>query len=90
VVLRIEPGPPGNLTRTDTFYPGWVVTTPGVTRLPPKLQTFSVPAEVTRVEFRYRPVHLSATLTLSATTLGLLAAGMAGSGLIRRFRRPEK
>ena len=84
VVLRIEPGPPGNLTRTDSYYPGWEVTTPGVTRLPPKLQTFSVPAEVTRVVLRYRPVHLSATLALSATTLGVLAVGALGLVLIRK------
>lgn len=84
VVLGIEPGPPGNLTRTDTFYPGWAAITPGLTRVSPKPQTFSVPAEVIRVEFRYRPVYLSATLMLSAATLGVLAIAVLGSLSIGR------
>lgn len=73
IFLQIDPGPPGTLVRTDSYYPGWRVTTPGISARLGPAQTFAVPSGVTRVELRYRPSHLTATLWLSGGTLALMA-----------------
>ena len=88
VWLDLEPGPAGEILRTDSYYPGWSVVTPGVNPVPGKMQCFSVPAGVNQVQFRYRPRFLSQTLLASALAATGILLGCAISLRCRR-RSPE-
>ena len=75
ITLAIGPGPPGELIRTDTYYPGWRVDRGNadviLTFEAPCFARLRVPAEVTRVRLVYEPRYWWAGIAV-ATTGGLL------------------
>jgi hypothetical protein len=84
--LRIEAGPPGDLVRTDTYYPGWHAENPRTITQRRNAQgflAFSIPAEATDLVLRYRPSHHKATRLLCIASMVLTA------GLLLLARRPR-
>lgn len=77
ITLAIAPGPPGDLLRTDTYFPGWRVVAPDAIQLkpvPPCFAEMHVPAEVTRLTLKYEPRWWRAGLGVAAGSVALLFA----------------
>jgi hypothetical protein len=78
LTVSIAPGAPGELLRTDTFYPGWNAQFSGKSiplqhgRLP--FSSIELPASDTAstVTYTYRPSHLAATISVSIAALLLI------------------
>jgi len=69
IQLHIDPGPAGDLIRTDTYYPGWRVERTEAVRQfrdGSGFWAFSIPESATELRLRYTPRWLSIWLALSA------------------------
>ena len=87
--LRIEPGPAGELVRTDTYYPGWHVDSPAsVTqhRNSDGFLAFSIPPEATDLVLRYEPSWSNVTKPLSVVALAVTVLLLAGP----MWKRPPR
>ena len=72
ISIAFEPGPAGQIIRTDSYYPGWSASDEAIKSVPGQLQTYSVPAGIGQIEFRYRPRFFHQTLLASGVTGVLL------------------
>jgi hypothetical protein len=84
--LRIDAGVPGELVRTDTYYPGWRVEKPRAVaphRNNEGFLTLSIPAEATDLVLRYRPSYSEITRPVCVASLAMVAALLVAA---TRFR----
>jgi hypothetical protein len=73
--LHIEPGLPGELVRTDTYYPGWRVETPKSLkqhRNRSGFLTLSIPANSVDLVLRYVPSHHHLTMPVCLVSLVIM------------------
>ena len=88
IELRIAAGPPGELVRTDTYYPGWRAERPeGIAqrRNSDGFWAFSIPAAATDLILRYRPSYFRTTAVIS-----IMALAIAGGLLMLGARNEVK
>jgi len=74
IELKIAAGPPGELVRTDTYYPGWRAERPeGIAqqRNSDGFWAFSIPAAATDLILRYRPSYFRTTAVISIAALAI-------------------
>jgi hypothetical protein len=68
ILVTFEPGPEGQIIRTDSYYPGWAASNEAIKLVRGGLQTYSVPAGVGQIEFHYRPRFFHQALVASGLT----------------------
>lgn len=85
--LHIDAGEPGELVRTDTYYPGWRVQSPNSvvqSRNEDGFFCFKIPSEAIDLVLRYEPSYSEFTKTASLTALALTGILLVSSARPRR------
>lgn len=94
LVIEVDVPERGFLTLSDTYYAGWRATVNGaaaqILRANYLFRLVEVPAGRSRVEFRYRPVHIEVGALISASTLAGLAAALVWRRGSRRDRQDPR
>jgi hypothetical protein len=91
--LHIEPGPPGELVRTDTYYPGWRVEMPKAISQRRNRDGFlalSIPTESIDVVLRYVPSQHHLTMPLCLVSLVVMGVLLCSGGLRRRSTEMDR
>jgi hypothetical protein len=91
IQLKIAAGPPGELVRTDTYYPGWRAEKPASIaqrRNSDGFWTYSIPAAATDLVLRYRPSHFRTTAIICIAAL-VIVSGLLMLGARNKVRPGE-